>query len=478
MKAISIHPPRLEQVGNNARVSCVVDEAGEEKVVTFDVDSAWGEFLVTENVNAYLIALLPYAMRNSADIRLLAPVSADLLHSIEEFLVPHLAKYDDRLHPTKIHAEALQHGALDNAGAVGTGMSMGVDSFFTVSKYLAPKYRDFKLTHPFVEQVGDLVEDRLSTRHKRNVNERTIDEVADALNLPVVYAYSNVRQLFRMRHYYTHTYTSMFFVHMLNKLFDTYFYSSTVDFGSFSLADSSRHDASHHELLSLQALSTRSLTLLSGGAASSRIEKTQALRDFQPARDYLRVCLFEEFNCMTCWKCRRTLLTMDMQDTLADFGKVMDVERYRENREHYLAWLVKAFRESPDGVSIRELHTFFTQEHPEAMRRIEALYAEVRAARFQPMKRPRRFTVAHDVRKVNPFEPEQLFGAGRAAGKTIEAGATIFFDEIVTVMGRKYLRTRRDSHLKADLAIAMDALTETRNTKGRARKSASAAVHG
>lgn len=461
-KTITVHQPKLVQIENTARVECIVNDAGEVKKVTFDVDKAGGTFLVTENVNAYLIALLPYAMRNNSDIKLLGPVSAQLLHSIEECLIPHLTKYDDRLYPTRIDAEILHYHDLENAGAVGTGMSMGVDSFFTTSKYLDSKYENLNLTHLFVEQVGDLVKDRLSTKYRRNVNERTIDEVANTLNLPVVYAYSNVRQLFRMTHYYTHTYTSMFFVHMLSKLFDKYFYSSTMDdFSHFSLVENSVHDAARHELLSLQVLSTKSLTLFSGGAASSRIEKTQALTDFGPARSYLRVCLHEETNCMQCWKCRRTLLTLDMQGSLSKFSNVFEIQRYRENREHYLAWLIKTFHESPDGVSIRELHTFFANEDPETMKRIGELYSELRVAQFQPMKKPRRLTIAHDAYKVNPFEPESLYGENKGSGKPIKAGRNIFFSEVVTVMGRKYLRSRHDSLLKVDLAIALESLTNS-----------------
>src|SRR5690606_25109862 len=75
-----------------------------------------------------------------------APVTEMFLHNLQEILVPHLCKYDRRLHQTSILASA--DGSILHSGqAVGTGMSCGVDSFYTASLYYKHKLERMRLTH-------------------------------------------------------------------------------------------------------------------------------------------------------------------------------------------------------------------------------------------------------------------------------------------------------------------------------------------
>lgn len=525
-RKLTIKQPSLITDKEVTRATCIIteeDTSGNiiEKNVTFDVEKRWGRYLVTENVNAYLVALLPYAMRNQMDIELLAPVSSELLHNVEMFLIPHLVRYDSRLHSTRIHAKHIDTTILKNAGAVGTGMSMGVDSFHTVHQYLNPKYNDLKLTHLLVEQVGDLIDGVTSKKHKRNVNNQTVDEVADRLNLPVIHSYSNIRQVFKMSHYHTHTYSAMFNVHMMAKLFKQYFYASAADFTYFDLINNSTRDAAHHELLSLQSLSTNSIRLISGGASSDRTEKTKELANNDVARDFLRVCLMEELNCMECRKCRRTLLTLDMQGNLNKFKKVFNVSVYKKNKESYLKWLIMSYHKDSKGISIKQLYDFFYSTEKTTMERLEKWHMK----NYEPLKSPGYFRVKSNVRKLNPVtgknhlrtfskgeyvyfvdalyfndgiylrskkdslkgkfsviprdklnrpgfkamkSPRRLRLArdiqkvnpytGTKTGKVIESGSNVNFSDTITIKNTQYLRTSRDSFTNTDLAIPKDSL--------------------
>jgi hypothetical protein len=521
--------PVLSFSKNVVRVSCDIREENDQqtasppKTITFDVDKRWGQYLVLDNVNAQLVGLLPYAMRNQLDIELLAPVSSDLLHNIELVLIPHLVKFDDRLHHTKIHAHQLDVTGTENAGAVGTGISLGVDSFFTIAQYANSKHSDFRLTHLFVEQVGDLFANRLSTKHQRNVNQETVDDVADALNLPVIYGYSNIRQLFRMNHQHTHTYTAMFHIHMMAKLWSSYLYSSGVDFSHFNLAASSTADAAYHELLSLQALSTRSLQLFSGGVSSDRVEKTKELASNELAQKYLRVCLVQESNCMKCEKCRRTLLTIDMQGHLDKFQDAFDIPFYRNNRGDYLTWLVDSFKKDRSATSITELYEFFQNAEPGGLEQLETEINE--AARLKTIVVPGYLRLTRAVRTINPEtrkrsllkkKPQDIYcerdfitagvhyfvtakSHGRnsiavpfsvlekiefraftkpislrvvkktnkvdpyrrlATGREIEAGTVISFSESIVVDNITYFRSRHDSTKNNNLALPQDVLAE------------------
>lgn len=449
-----IHKPRLSVVKNVARVNCNITEVDKKgnaskKVVMFDVDKKWRKYLVTENINAYLIGCLPYAMRNKMDIELLAPVSSDLIHGIEMYLVPHLAGYDNRLYEPKIITNKIQYNKLPNAGAVGTGMSMGVDSLFTVHQYADSKFKDYRLSHLLVEQVGDLVSSVTSGSHKRNVNRSTVDEVGKALNLPVVYTYSNFRQLFRMTHYHTHTFTAMFNVHMMAKLFKTYFYSSTEDFSHFSLVNNSTQDAATYELLSLQALSTDSLRLMSGGAASDRIDKTKELANNDIARSFLRVCLVDEANCGKCMKCCRTLLTLDMQDNLDKFNNVFDVSEYKKNRDYCLRWLVKSYHRNRYGISVTELYNFFYSSYPDVMTRLEGEHVHI----YESMRAPRKLRAKQDVNKIDPATLKE-------SNESYKKDDQIHFIDKMYINNVCYLRSKEDSESDKNLVVPIDQLTK------------------
>lgn len=451
-----IKQPRMVTMGGVARVTCEVVEASEEggvikKNVTFDVDRRYRKYIVTENANAYLVGLLPYAMRNDMDIEIESSVSSDLLHNIEMLLIPHLVKYDKRLYLTKISTKKAETKPLKSLGAVGTGMSMGVDSFFTVDQYISSKYKDFKLTHLFVEQVGDLTKGVSVKKYKRNVNKDTVSEVAQALGLPVVYAYSNFRQLFRMNHYHTHTFSAMFYVHMLAKLFKVYLYSSTEDFSHFRLNNNSTHDAALYELLSLQALSSGSLRLISGGASSSRLEKTRQLADSKVARRFLRVCLKGELNCGVCMKCRRTLLTLDMQETLDMFSNVFDIPSYRKNKPDYLRWLIRAYHKNNNGISIKELYGYFCRTEKIIMNKL----IDQHIKSYEPMESPRRFLVVDNVQAVNP-------STGEKYESEYKKGDVILFVDKIYMNGVCYLRSEEDSIHARSCAVPIGHLTEAK----------------
>ena len=100
----------------NAYVS--IDEKREN--VWFKVDEKYGQYLCFERGDAYLIAVLNYAMRNGHDIVSEAPITEDLIYNIETYLIDGLVEYNPTFHRPKITAETATE-QLPNAGAVGTG---------------------------------------------------------------------------------------------------------------------------------------------------------------------------------------------------------------------------------------------------------------------------------------------------------------------------------------------------------------------
>ena len=318
---------------NHSRLSCDIYVDNEKRNVWFEVEKEYEQYLCFERSDAFLIGLLSWAMRSGHDIECSIPVTDELLYNIEEYLIPSLTKYSQALNKIKIEAQTLP--AIDNMGMVATGCSCGVDSFHSILNNINSKYSFCKLTHLCLNNVGsfpaDLIENDLVESRRSAVR-----KVADELGLKAVITNSNFADVFKQSHLLTHTYSSMFAVFCLQKLWKTYFYASTYDFSNFKLKYNDIKDASYTELLLLNCFSNKKLRIYSEGAAKTRLEKTAFIADSKLAQKYLHVCLFKTKNCGKCLKCKRTMNTLYALKKLEKFKEVFDVDYYKKHKDFYL----------------------------------------------------------------------------------------------------------------------------------------------
>lgn len=339
-----IGEPYIAQNGDRSRLVCDIGiNRRETRTVWFEVDREYEKYLCTERSDAYVIGLLSWAMRAGHDITCTMPVSEELLYALREYLIPSLVKYAPSFRAVEINAPAAGT-PLANAGAVGTGLSCGIDSFHVISRQLASPYKTLNLTHLCINNVGAFngCYGEYGIEKARRERYQISQRVAKELGLPLIATDSNFQTAFKQNHSHTHTYSSMFAVFCLQKLWGTYFYASSgYDFNFFSLDNHANEDSSHYELLSLGCFSTRGLKIYSEGGAYTRLEKTAHIAGFDYARRYLHVCTRKSTNCGKCPKCMRTLLTLDALGRLDDFREVFDVDYYRAHRKDYLLWLYK-----------------------------------------------------------------------------------------------------------------------------------------
>ena len=337
--AIKIHRPRVELADEDlARLVADVEYNGIISSVWFSVPRLYCEYLCYERSDAFLIGILNWALRTGDDIECEAPVSEELLFQIREYLVPSLVKYDKSL--CVIHIDAVADtSSLPCAGAVGTGMSCGIDSLHVLQRHsIANGYPGLKLTHLTLFNVGAY---RLgSSQMEWQVAQAR--KVAKEVGLPLIETNSNIAEAFPRDHHLMHTYSNMFGVYALRKLWKVYYYgSSGMDYGSFSLKDNSIYDAARYELLSINSFSITGLKIYSEGAAITKFDKVRDLKDFELAHRYLHVCVHDEGgNCNVCGKCRRQLLMLDALGIVDDFKEVFDVGMYKRKRSWYMRWLV------------------------------------------------------------------------------------------------------------------------------------------
>lgn len=331
---IKIEKPYITYDANFATLNAFLSIDDVRENVWFRVERDYGKYLCDERGDAYLIAVLNYAMRNGHDIISEAPITEDLLYQVETYLIDGLAEYNPKFYRPKITATP-DASPLPNAGAVGTGISCGVDSLHVLASEMNEKYKAHMVTYLTFNNVGSHGESQRARElfEKRLLRPR---QFAEEFGFKFVAGDSNLMDIVRQNHFKTHTYSSMFAVYCLQKLYSIYYYASSGHkFHEFNLADKGG-GSGEYELLSLPAFSTHQLKIYSEGANKSRLEKMRKVITYGPSYKYLNVCLMDGDNCGKCEKCVRTLLGLDALGAVDKYKSVFDVDYYHAHKKWYL----------------------------------------------------------------------------------------------------------------------------------------------
>lgn len=334
----------------------------------FAVDEEYECYLCSETADAFISAMLWYAMTTGSDIVSEAPISEQMLFSVNNYLIPALCTDNNGYKRISVKGPAVKNN-YDNAYGVGTGMSCGIDSFYTLWKFSDIEPKDRRLTHLTYFNMGAIYHPDSSKKTKYSVEEfyKKTDEmseekignarkVAEGAGLPLISVSSNLdSDIYRGAYGYTAVYRNCACVLALQKLFKSYYCSSAgwPDYFDLTLSEGSEH----YEALLCQCLSTESCTFVLSDYAT-RIEKTKSLADYNLTWKNLDVC-FNFHNCGQCAKCYRTLITLDIMGKVDNFKPVFDVETYKKNRSKAYGWLLHARHgdaKEDNGVFARDIY--------------------------------------------------------------------------------------------------------------------------
>lgn len=324
----------------------------------FCVPKQFKEYLCKERADAFVVAMLWYAMITGSDIEIESVISEKLAFGIEQLLIPALCK--DRKAIRIIGARTSDQ--VVSCGKVGTGMSCGIDSLYSLKKYSDSNVSDsFRLTHLCYFKMGSIFSPSLSGKKQYGMEEfysitddmatekmENARSVAEEAGLNLVYIQSNLdKDIYRGGFGYTCVYRNCAMVLALQGLFAKYYCSSAgwPEFFGLSLSEGSEH----YETLLCEAFSTESLRFIISDYAT-RIEKTVALADDNIAQRYLDVC-YNFNNCGKCVKCYRTLVTLDVLGKIRNFGAVFDIDSFEADRENAYLWLLNAKDGDPNADS-------------------------------------------------------------------------------------------------------------------------------
>jgi hypothetical protein len=346
MKVLEIRQPYIKRIGNKSRLCSDISWGDRSRTLWFEVEREYEECLCTERIDSFVVALLPYAMIENLNIHSDGYVSEKLLYQLKTILLPSLSANIAEFHSIDIDAKH-DGTVLESKNAVGTALSCGVDSFYTVLKHLDTDLEGFRLTHlTYFNIMNSAIwqgrED--SSREFSNARINYVKPAAEKLGLKLVTVDSSLDKFYNNLNYLA-TYAFRFCgtVLALQKLFGKYYWSSGHPFSQFNLTID---DITYFDLLSVQCVSNENITFYSTGSEITRLEKTEYISDFAVPRKCLNVCWVNLNNCNTCDKCRRTMLGLYALGKLDLYGAVFDVNYFYQNRDEYLGhMLFEVFRE-------------------------------------------------------------------------------------------------------------------------------------
>lgn len=136
----------------------------------------------------------------------------------------------------------------------------------------------------------------------------------------------------------SHSIRNMSHALALNGVIDGFLYSSTVAFASTLKSDSNA--IAYIDPLLLNLGSTNVTRLMSGLGGFSRLEKTNLVSNSQDAHGMLDVCVGDLSlrldqkirNCSSCWKCHRTMISIELLGKRQKFTQVFDWSNFDKVR--------------------------------------------------------------------------------------------------------------------------------------------------
>lgn len=321
---LSIGQVYLQRTEDQTRMCADLSLNGRGITLWFGVDPSQQQYLCDTRSDAFVMALLPTAMRGGHDIICHTPVSSRLKYQLEYYLIPALTAKGDWYHPIRIQGP-MENEPITNAGGVGLGFSGGVDCSYSLMTH--KEGSAYPVTHLAVFNLG-VFEGETARASFRNACKSTAI-FAREQGLELVGLDSNINDVLPERYLDVYSFRNLSGALALQRLFSVYLLSSGHDSAGFAL---DVHNTARYDLLTVHCAQTESLTVYLSGSQIKRCDKLAALADWEPARKWLHPCFHTGIgkkNCGRCHKCAWDLIVLYALGKLDNFSQVFDVDAFR-----------------------------------------------------------------------------------------------------------------------------------------------------
>lgn len=327
---------------NQVKLSSKVETKKGTFSLWFATDKKYDEFMVHERLDAFLLGLLIHAMELQEDIYLDAPVSEKLFYGIRNDLMKIYSLVSPVYKKIKIYPKELSNTALNpDQGNIVTGFSGGIDSFSVLYDhyYSQDVPENYRITHLIYNNVGAHGEKASVFFHKRYEFLKKFSEEED---LPFIKIDSNLYDILESSFMDSVIIRNVASVMILQKLFSKYIYASGYSYRGF-LQDNV-YDIGYVDPIAFPFMATEKMEPVLTGSYLSRVEKTKQVSELEPTYNHLYVCtntkLEDVKNCSECFKCARTLLTLEILGKKRLYKNIFNLEKFEEIKKGYIETLL------------------------------------------------------------------------------------------------------------------------------------------
>lgn len=345
-----------------SNVEFVNPNTGQEEIrcLYYEFERKYELYLCSERSDAMVSGLLVTAMENGYDIEFEAPISERLYYQLSTYFIPMLSKYNpERFKQISINGP-FSSKAIANEGAVATGCSGGVDSYYTMARHSKENMIEhYRLTHLVFASCGTLDNDknRIEGYYMKHLPD--VKQMADSVGCECIGCFNNLHEFYKFPYkgfctVFAPIYGSVAFA--IQKLLKTYYESSgdPISFFTLNLDKTHGHDGSVFDVFSLSCLCTENLSFYSTGMECSRLEKEAYISSYAPASGNLTVCgieasgavLGKQVNCSKCSKCLRTMVQLYTLGTLDNFSEVFDLSDFYAHKNQRIGKMLATNKRS------------------------------------------------------------------------------------------------------------------------------------
>ncbi len=335
-----IYPSKIISQGNSCIIKTPFELKGIKNDIWYKLPTEYKDYVVSENQDAALVALLALAMMNEEDIYVEGQVSTKLFYTINTYLIRALNLSDKKYKIIKVEAEKLNDQSFTTHKAAATGISCGVDSLSTIATHinLENDYRIKYLTYFKAGAHGVYGGTIANQIFERGLQHATA--FANENNLPIIVVESNIMDVLKINFQSLHTLIHLSCILNLQKLVSIYYYASSFRFDYYELDGFN----SSWDILILDLIETESLNFYSSASQYTRFERTEIVANYEPSYKFLDVCLepinASLINCSKCEKCVRTLLSLEMIGKIDNYKNIFDLQTYYANKDQYIGELL------------------------------------------------------------------------------------------------------------------------------------------
>ncbi|MBT3189346.1 MAG: hypothetical protein HN736_04185 [Anaerolineae bacterium] len=270
------------------------------------------EQYISLRIEAFLLGMLIPAMYYQEDIEVRGPVSPKLAYNLREIM--HIYHKAFELSPINIRYQSLEvFQPKQKPFGVMNSFSGGADSMYTLYSHLKENepILEAQITHSlFIHGFNDF-DVALDDQVYFNRLHKSYLDLFGELGVNLIVAKSNAYffSKFRISWDYGYLPTQISFVCLLGNLVKRFYHPADGDYIEFNIPDL--------YTLSVPLYSTETLDVINHTTRTTRLQKIEAISEWQHAHENLRVCQKwdkqdVEINCGKCYKCLTTMMLIEM----------------------------------------------------------------------------------------------------------------------------------------------------------------------